>query len=82
MANATLIGIDLGKHCFFVQAQGARARRVRVNPLYPMIFRVTKGWRSSPVRCRELTMSEWREIVQKLQVARRVSVQYLRRSRS
>ncbi|SAK48765.1 transposase [Caballeronia hypogeia] len=25
MANATLIGIDLGKHCFFLHAQGARA---------------------------------------------------------
>lgn len=28
MANATLIGIDLGKHCFFVHAQDARGAQV------------------------------------------------------
>lgn len=28
MANATLIGIDLGKHCFFLQAQDARGHEL------------------------------------------------------
>lgn len=28
MANATLIGIDLGKHCFFLHAQDARGAQI------------------------------------------------------
>jgi hypothetical protein len=43
MANATLIGIDLGKHCFFVQAQGARGAQGAGQPSLPDDFQGNEG---------------------------------------
>lgn len=46
MANATLIGIDLGKHCFFLHAQDAHGhelwrRKVNRKQLYMLLARTT-----------------------------------------